>query len=95
MWKSQARWKKSPPYFPATSALKAEFFSSPPPFWKFERRFNPLPPPERVVWGGGGAHYATVYENCAVYAKDKLPLLSSTFRAFAPPPPPPWTLYDP
>ena len=39
--------------------------------------------------GGGGAHYATVYENCAVYAKDKLPLLSSTFKAFAPPSPPP------
>ena len=35
--------------------------------------------------GRGGAHYATIYENCAVYAKDKLPLLSSAFKAFAPP----------
>ena len=88
MWKSQAPWKKSPPYFPATSALEAEFFSSPPLFENLKGGSTPSPSGKGGV-GGGGAHYATVYENCAVYAKDKLPLLSSTFKAFAPPPPPP------
>ena len=37
--------------------LKIKVVSSPQPFWKFGRRFNP--PCRKRRWGGGGAHYGS------------------------------------
>ena len=44
--------EKSHPLFPSNPPVKVEFLSSPPLFWKFGWRLNPLPAEE-----GRGAHY--------------------------------------
>ena len=46
--------KSYPPLF-QQAPLKVEVLSSPPPIWKFDRRFNSPPPAERGV--GVGAYY--------------------------------------